>query len=129
MACAQLQALTNKGRATFVTLISWKTFDILKGLSAFDTHKSLITSAQDSFNFLCFFAPLRKKAGLFQHMQKQNQTHLLSRRLLAARWAVSKETLKRREKAGLLPFLKLGRDVRYRLADIEQIEAQAEVRL
>jgi hypothetical protein len=57
-----------------------------------------------------------------------NQLQLLSRRHLASRWAVSKETLKRREKAGLLPFLKLGRDVRYRLADIEQIEAQAEVR-
>jgi len=66
----------------------------------------------------------------FQTMKTTiNQTQLLSRRLLAARWAVSKETLKRREKAGILPFLKLGRDVRYRLADIELIEAQAEVRL
>lgn len=62
-------------------------------------------------------------------MIPNKQTTMLSRRLLADRWAVSKETLKRREKAGLLPFLKLGRDVRYRLADIEQIEAQAEVRL
>jgi hypothetical protein len=61
-------------------------------------------------------------------MNKTKQ-QMLSRRLLADRWAVSKETLKRREKAGKLPFLKLGRDVRYRLADIEQIEAQAEVRL
>ena len=61
-------------------------------------------------------------------MNKTKQ-QMLSRRLLADRWAVSKETLKRREKAGLLPFLKLGRDVRYRLADIEQIEAQAEIRL
>ena len=66
----------------------------------------------------------------FQTMKTTiNQTQLLSRRLLAARWAVSKETLKRREKAGILPFLKLGRDVRYLLADIELIEAQAEVRL
>lgn len=54
---------------------------------------------------------------------------LLSRRHLASRWAVSKETLKRRERAGKLPFLKLGRDVRYRLSDIEQIEQQAEVTL
>jgi hypothetical protein len=70
------------------------------------------------------------QAVAFQTMTKTiNQTQLLSRRLLAARWAVSKETLKRREKAGALPFLKLGRDVRYRLADIEHIEAQAEVRL
>jgi len=58
-----------------------------------------------------------------------NLTQMLSRRQLATRWAVSKETLKRREKAGILPFLKLGRDVRYRLTDIELIEAQAEVRL
>ncbi len=57
-----------------------------------------------------------------------DKTQMLNRRLLAARWAVSKETLKRREKAGTLPFLKLGKAVRYWLADIEQIEAQAEVR-
>lgn len=53
---------------------------------------------------------------------------MLSRRHLAERWAISRETLKRREKAGILPFLKLGRDVRYRLTDIERIEQQAEVR-
>lgn len=53
---------------------------------------------------------------------------MLSRRHLAERWGLSKETLKRREKAGVLPFLKLGRDVRYRFADIEKIERQAEVR-
>jgi hypothetical protein len=41
---------------------------------------------------------------------------------------MSVETLKRRERCGLLPFLKLGRGVRYRLSDIEQIEAEAEVR-
>jgi hypothetical protein len=59
---------------------------------------------------------------------KDNKNQMLSRRQLAARWAVSKETLKRREKAGVLPILKLGKVIRYRLADIEQIEAQAEVR-
>lgn len=53
---------------------------------------------------------------------------LLSRKELSARWSFSKETLKRREKSGLLPFLKMGREVRYRLADIELIEADAEVR-
>lgn len=53
---------------------------------------------------------------------------MLTRRDLAARWVVSLETLKRREKAGLLPCLKLGRGVRYRLEDVERIEAQAEVR-
>jgi predicted DNA-binding transcriptional regulator AlpA len=58
-----------------------------------------------------------------------NPKQLLSRRQLAERWGVSKETLKRREKAGRLPFLKLGKVVRYWLANIEQIEAQAEIRL
>jgi hypothetical protein len=58
----------------------------------------------------------------------QSNPAMLSRRHLAERWSISRETLKRREKAGILPFLKLGRDVRYRLTDIEVIEQQAEVR-
>jgi hypothetical protein len=53
---------------------------------------------------------------------------LLTRNRLSGRWAVSTETLKRMESAGLLPCLKIGRGVRYRLADIERIEAEAEVR-
>lgn len=53
---------------------------------------------------------------------------MLSRRCLSGRWHLSVETLKRREKEGVLPFLKLGRGVRYRLTDIERIEQQAEVR-
>ena len=56
-----------------------------------------------------------------------NSSGMLTRRTLADRWAVSVMTLKRREKAGTLVFLKLGRGVRYRLSDIEKIEAQAEV--
>jgi DNA-binding transcriptional regulator PaaX len=38
------------------------------------------------------------------------------------------ETLKRMERAGRLPALKIGRSVRYRLADIERIEAESAVR-
>jgi hypothetical protein len=72
----------------------------------------------------------RSNQAVDSKMQKLNtKEQMLSRRHLAARWAVSKETLKRREKAGTLPFLKLGKAVRYWLTDIEQIEAQAEVRL
>jgi hypothetical protein len=52
----------------------------------------------------------------------------LTRKGLADRWQLSTETLKRRERCGLLPFLKLGRGVRYRLVDIEHLEAEAEVR-
>ena len=56
------------------------------------------------------------------------QPIMLSRRHLAVRWSTSIETLKRREKAGILIPLKLGRGVRYRIADIERLEQQAEVR-
>jgi hypothetical protein len=35
--------------------------------------------------------------------------------------------LKRRERLGTLPFLKLGRQVRYKLSDIEALEHAAEV--
>lgn len=35
-------------------------------------------------------------------------------------------TLKRRERDGTLPFLKLGKHVRYRLREIERIEKEAE---
>jgi len=52
---------------------------------------------------------------------------MISRKGLAARWELSVPTLKRRELAGTLPYLKLGRAVRYRLSDIERIEREAEV--
>ena len=55
------------------------------------------------------------------------RVHMLTRSELAHRWRVSTETLKRRERAGILRPLKLGRGVRYRVTDIERIEAQAEV--
>ncbi len=52
---------------------------------------------------------------------------LLTRKELSGRWQLSTETLKRRERCGLLPCLKLGRGVRYRLVDVEHLEADAEV--
>jgi hypothetical protein len=51
----------------------------------------------------------------------------LTRKGLADRWQLSVETLKRRERCGILLPLKLGRGVRYRLSDIERIEADAAV--
>ena len=62
-------------------------------------------------------------------MQKNNSNELglLSRKQLATRWQVSKETIKRREKDGVLPVLKLGRDARYRLSDVLRLEQEAEV--
>jgi hypothetical protein len=53
---------------------------------------------------------------------------LLTRTQLAARWSVSRETIKRREKDGTLTVLKLGRDARYRLSDVLRLEREAEIR-
>jgi hypothetical protein len=54
---------------------------------------------------------------------------LYSRIELALRWNCSKETIKRRERAGLLPALKFNsRVTRYRLSDIERIEYEAQNR-
>jgi hypothetical protein len=58
---------------------------------------------------------------------QEKAERLLTRKGLSDRWQISIETLKRRERCGLLPFLKLGRGVRYRLADVEHLEAEAEV--
>jgi len=51
-------------------------------------------------------------------------TVLIDRDALKARWAISIPTIQRREKDGTLKpiYLPGGRLVRYRLADIEQIE-------
>jgi hypothetical protein len=59
---------------------------------------------------------------------QDNAVRLVTRRELSDRWKLSVETLKRRERSGLLPCLKLGRGVRYRLSDVEHLEADAEVR-
>jgi hypothetical protein len=49
---------------------------------------------------------------------------LLSRKQVASRWGCSTETVKRRERAGILRSIRFnGRNVRYRLADIERVEA------
>jgi hypothetical protein len=49
---------------------------------------------------------------------------LLTEKLLAARWCISMKTLQaQRWKGSELPFLKLGRSVRYRLSDIVEFEA------
>jgi hypothetical protein len=51
---------------------------------------------------------------------------LLSRRALAQRWETSVETIKRREKEGLLKALRFNsRLLRYKLSDVEALEAAA----
>ena len=60
--------------------------------------------------------------------QENTRPHLLTRLDLCERWRTSRETLKRRERAGILTALRLGRLVRYRVSQIEQIEKESEVR-
>jgi hypothetical protein len=60
-------------------------------------------------------------------MKTENTQQLISRRNVAERWSYSIETVKRLEKSGKLPVFKINGQARYRLADIEFIEKQAEV--
>jgi predicted DNA-binding transcriptional regulator AlpA len=51
---------------------------------------------------------------------------LLTRRELAQRWSCSTETVKRKTAAGILTPVRFGlRFVRYRLSQIEMLEAEA----
>jgi hypothetical protein len=51
---------------------------------------------------------------------------LLSRRAVANRWQTSTETVKRREKAGLLKAIRFNqRLLRYKLSEVERLEAAA----
>jgi hypothetical protein len=52
-----------------------------------------------------------------------NSDICISRAQLAIRWNCSTETIKRRERAGVLPAIKFSpRCTRYRLADVKRIE-------
>jgi hypothetical protein len=51
---------------------------------------------------------------------------LLSRKAVADRWQTSVETIKRREKAGLLKAIRFNqRLLRYKLSEVEALEAAA----
>jgi hypothetical protein len=72
--------------------------------------------------------PTKPNLNMTTQYPKQNEVAaLLTRKELAHRWKASTETLKRRERAGILPFLKLGRGVRYRISDVEALERAAYV--
>ena len=58
-------------------------------------------------------------------MKTHMQTRLVSRKELSARWSVSLETIKRRERDGTLSPIVLGGLVRYALTQVEEIEQQA----
>ena len=55
----------------------------------------------------------------------QSQDKFLTRRQLAARWGMCPESIKRRQAKGALRAYMLGSAVRYKLAEIEAIEAAA----
>lgn len=59
-------------------------------------------------------------------MKVKHTPQLISRRHLADRWSYSVETIKRQEKAGKLPSIRIGGRVRYRLSDIERLEQEGE---
>jgi hypothetical protein len=73
------------------------------------------------------FAQYMKREALKNWIAITNDS-LLTRRELADRWRQSTETVKRREQAGLLHALKMGRSIRYRLSDILAFEAAAEIK-
>ncbi len=56
---------------------------------------------------------------------KPDSGFTLTRQQLAARWQISIETVKRRERAGVLRALKNGRLVRFQLTDVLAFEAAA----
>lgn len=59
-------------------------------------------------------------------MNTAPQSTLLTESDLATRWQISIKTLQNARVSGRgLPFLKLGRSVRYRLADVEAHEASS----
>ena len=61
--------------------------------------------------------------------QLNSTEQLLSRRQLQARWGCSVESVKRRQKAGLLKPIYLSlRMVRYTLQNVEEIEAAARLK-
>jgi hypothetical protein len=75
---------------------------------------------------MAIYGAMKNKLWLQVHPPLNGVT--LDRKELAERWRCCVETIKRREKARAITALKLGRLVRYRLSDIEAVEAQAEVK-
>ncbi|MCB1095498.1 MAG: hypothetical protein KDN22_07945 [Verrucomicrobiae bacterium] len=61
-----------------------------------------------------------------QHQTQNSEERLISRKHLANRWSVSIETIKRREREGLIRAIQFNRRLlRYRLSDVERIEEEA----
>lgn len=52
---------------------------------------------------------------------------LLTQEQLAKRWLCSKLKVRRMMRAGSVPYIQLGRSVRFDLADVKQVEARGRV--
>ena len=89
----------------------------------------LMTQTQYSYSGAMTDASSQIALHIEEETNKNGNTssQLLTRGELSRRWNLSVETLKRWEKAGRLPFFKLGKEIRYRLGTIEQIENDSEV--
>ena len=55
-------------------------------------------------------------------MEDTVEEKTLSMKALTERWHVSREWIKRHMKAGDLPYLRIGRLVRFRLVDVQEYE-------
>ena len=63
---------------------------------------------------------------MYMTSKVQTNEQLLSRKAVAARWQSCVETVKRREKAGLLNPIRFNqRMLRYRLSEVERLESEA----
>lgn len=68
-----------------------------------------------------------QKKGTKQMDPKSKSEQLLSRRQVAARWGCSIATVKRREKGNIIRAVRIGSHARYRLSDLESLEASATI--
>ena len=70
-----------------------------------------------------------KRLGMIKHssgVPHADEDVLLSRKQVAKRWEVCTETVKRRERSGLLPAVRFNqRLTRYRLSDVLALEREA----
>ena len=56
-----------------------------------------------------------------------DDTVLITQGQLAARWSCCKMKVRRMMRNGSLPYIQLGRSVRFDLADVKQVEARGRV--
>lgn len=79
------------------------------------------SSLSNSLRVLAELAPTLREAGIFVKVSSDPEPdRLLSRKDIAAKYQIHTETVKRRERAGELKFVQVGRQKRYRQSDVER---------